>query len=47
MKQFIRKNKYLLTVILILLLGIAVRIIALGSNPGGVNSDEAYAGYEA
>lgn len=41
------KNKFSLIVVLLMCVGILVRIYALGVIPGGLNQDEAFAGYEA
>ena len=40
------QRKWLLP-LLFILLGVAVRLVQLGTMPGGLNQDEAYAGYEA
>lgn len=47
MKQFLVKNRYQFIVCLLLIVGVAIRFIGLGVIPGGINNDEAYAGYEA
>lgn len=44
MEKFCRKNGL---VLLLLVIGIAVRLWQLGAIPWGLNQDEAYAGYEA
>ncbi len=38
---------YKIMLVLVLIIGFAARLLALGSTPTGLNQDEAYAGYEA
>ncbi|EKQ51302.1 MULTISPECIES: glycosyltransferase family 39 protein [unclassified Clostridium] len=45
--SFIKDNHKVFLVIIILCIGILVRIINLSNMPGGINQDEAFAGYEA
>lgn len=46
-KKRYSKYKENIIVILLLMLGVFVRIYQFGQVPGGINQDEAYAGYEA
>ncbi len=41
------KNKYILTVCLLLVIGFSVRLIGISNLPSGLNQDEASIGYEA
>lgn len=45
--EFLEKNKGSLFVFAIILFGVIIRVIQFGSVPGGLNQDEAFAGYEA
>ena len=47
MDELKNKKRGLITALAIFLLGAAVRIIFFGTHPGGINQDEAFAGYEA
>ena len=46
-EQRISRRAELICVLLLLALGFAVRLAALGSLPAGLNQDEASAGYDA
>ena len=46
-KLFSEKNILTLIAVMILVLGVFLRVWQLGSVPGGMNQDEAFAGYEA
>lgn len=47
MDELGNKKRGLITALAIFILGAAVRIALLGAHPGGINQDEAFAGYEA
>jgi 4-amino-4-deoxy-L-arabinose transferase-like glycosyltransferase len=46
-KEFIKSNTFKIVLVLLLLVGFVVRLVYVGVIPGGLNQDEAYAGYEA
>lgn len=46
-KQFIDKNKYIIIICLVFIIGFSVRLIGIDKIPYGFNQDEASAGYEA
>ncbi len=47
MKKIQIKDKYKVAIIVIMIIGFAVRLIALGNVPEGLNTDEASIGYDA
>ena len=46
-KNFIVKNKYIIILSIILLIGFGIRIIGITDYPNALNVDEASAGYDA
>lgn len=47
MKRLLRFTKENWIVVLLIVIGVAARMIYIGAVPGGINQDEAFAGYEA